>query len=69
MLFLEWTKVFAFEQKNMQRLWLDVFTENNKRTDTLYTKSGFTQEGIKRKTVSVMDMVLILLKSKDLLDG
>ena len=50
MLFMEWAKEFTFKQKNMQRLWLDVFTEN-KRAYTLYRKSGFIQEGIKRNTV------------------
>lgn len=47
---IQFAQKFAFEEHRMQRLWLDVFTEN-KRAFALYLKSGFTYEGIKRKTV------------------
>ena len=40
-------KKLAFEQKNAQRLWLDVFDYNTK-AQYIYLKSGFKKEGILR---------------------
>lgn len=46
---LELIKEIAFKELNAHRLWLDVFTDNEKAYE-LYLKSGFKQEGLLRES-------------------
>lgn len=46
---LELIKELAFKELNAHRLWLDVFTDNEKAYQ-MYLKSGFKQEGLLRES-------------------
>lgn len=48
--FIRWAKDFAFQKHDMNRLWLDVFSDNF-RAISLYQKMGFKCEGMKRAAV------------------
>lgn len=65
---LQWVKMFAFEQVNCHRLWLDVIA-SNQRALNLYLSEGFIQEGTLREACKGIDgfedmLILSLLRSE-----
>ncbi len=51
---LRWIKHYCFEELNAYRVWLDVFT-NNDRALALYLSEGFVREGVKRSCIASDD--------------
>lgn len=47
---IQWIKRFCFEELGFHRLWLDVFTDNQ-RAQHLYLSEGFQMEGTIRESV------------------
>ncbi len=60
---------FAFKDRNLQRVWLQVFA-NNKRAIRAYEKAGFQQEGILRQACYIsgnwIDLVLMAVLAEKL---
>lgn len=46
---VQWIKDWAFNKMGAHRLWLDVFTDND-RAKSLYLSEGFVAEGIRRES-------------------
>ena len=46
---VQWIKKWAFEKMEAHRLWLDVFTDNE-RAKSLYLSEGFVNEGVRRES-------------------
>ena len=47
---IRWIKDWAFNKMGAHRLWLDVFTDND-RARALYRSEGFVEEGVKRESI------------------
>ena len=47
---IKWIKKYCFEELKFHRLWLDVFTDNE-RAQHLYVTEGFTKEGELREII------------------
>ena len=47
---LQWVKQWCFVKQGCHRLWLDVFTDNE-RARHLYRSQGFVEEGTKRECI------------------
>lgn len=58
---------FAFEERAAHRLWLDVFTDNE-RARSLYASEGFVEEGVLRECL-LRDGVYRSLRVMSLLEG
>ncbi len=46
---VQWIKEWAFKKMGAHRLWLDVFTDND-RARSLYLSEGFVAEGVRRES-------------------
>ena len=67
---IRWVKRFCFEEKKYHRLWLDVFTDNE-RARQLYLSEGFRQEGHLRESIlhdgQHRDLYLLAMLENDFL--